>query len=337
MLTHNPKKIVAIAALWILTVLSSSCSSLQKIGLSATSDLLYKGGNSIKLEENWNNFKVGTLANLQMIEGLHFLHPTNENFLLTLLKGYSAYAFGVNETLYIDDYFAENNRQEHKDQAIYNYSKAMAYGEKLWEEKELDFSEVLRRSSSDNDGPNSLANYLDKKLSSDVPDIEAIFFMAQALGGLINLQKEKIHMVALATTMKGMMDWACNKRPELNYGACQLFSAAMLVSRPKMLGGDPEQGKKIFLEAIAKWPDNLLLRVSFLQFYAIPMSDEDAYKGQQKEIEAGLKQHLGKMVWAYQSKKNLGSENKIPDDLKLFNAIAIKRYELITKFEKDFF
>src|SRR5690606_29325702 len=126
---------------------------------------------------------------------------------------------------------------------------------------------------------------LSKKLPSNKRAYEATAFFAQALGGLINMKKDDMVLVAQLPVAKGMFDWVCVEEPNINHGACDLFYGAYEAGRPKMLGGNPEKGKKIFLKAIELNPNNWLARVTYLQYYVIPMFDEDEWAAQKKVLD----------------------------------------------------
>ena len=102
-----------------------------------------------------------------------------------------------------------------------------------------------------------------------------------------------------------------------------------------MLGGNPQKGRELFEKYIDSSPLNLLARVSFIQFYIIPMMDETLYA---KQAEFLKKEFL---LW--EESLNLGTRKKQNQkyvenkDFNLFNSIAKKRFEIIEKHKKDIF
>ena len=181
-----------------------------------------------------------------MMEGLFSLHPSNQDLLASLTKGYAAYAFGIDETLYLEEKLAEKKSLQHKDQAIHNYSKSLSYGMRFFNEHDLDFKKL---SIAAKDG--SLAKLLDTKIDSHLSrNLDAVLFTAFSWAGLINLQKNDPLLIAQLYIPKSIFDWGCNKSPTFLDGFCPMFMGSYELSRPKMLGGRPENGKKVFLEAI---------------------------------------------------------------------------------------
>ena len=96
-----------------------------------------------------------------------------------------------------------------------------------------------------------------------------------------------------------------------------------------MLGGKPKLGKKAFLDGFKKFPTNLLLKVAYLEYYVIPAMDESEYKKQRKIIRNEIRR----------SKKSFipGAHRAENKDGKLLNAIAKRRFHIISKHEKDIF
>ena len=106
-----------------LLCLLSSCSSIQRMAIGAGSDLLYEASTSLEEENNWETFKQGVPGNLKLMEVLLSAKPEDEKLLVNLARGYAGYAFGINETLYLEDLYPDKkDYSTHKEQAIVNYS-----------------------------------------------------------------------------------------------------------------------------------------------------------------------------------------------------------------------
>ena len=103
-----------------------------------------------------------------------------------------------------------------------------------------------------------------------------------------------------------------------------------------MLGGNPDEGRKIFLKTIKEQPHNWLARVAYIQFYLIPQSDEDGYKAQKFHLEKYQSLAEDQMKWSPNSRasKDPAFGNK---NIRFFQALAIERYKIISKYEKEFF
>ena len=319
-------KVLSLLTLLLLT----SCGGVQKIAVGTTGSLMYEATKGLESEGNWHNFKVGTLPNLLLVEGLLILKPTDTELLVTAIKGYTGYAFGVNETEYLTDYFEEKDNSTHKKQAIYNYAKAFSYGRTLLSESGVSWDDLVK--SQNKDG--GVERLLEENLSDNKQNLEGVLFSAQALGGLINLQKTDMSLIALLPIVKGMFDWVCNKDPNINFGTCQIFYGTYEAARPKMLGGNPQKGKKIFLKLIKENPHNWLARIAFVQYYILPMSEEDDYKEQKFFLETASRK-LDKELTGNPIRK-LDDAFSTPR-LRLYQSLAVKRYSIIKKYEEDLF
>jgi hypothetical protein len=291
---------------------------------------MYEATKGLEKEGNWHNFKVGTVPNLMLIDGLLSLKPTDTELLVTAIKGYSGYAFAVNETEYLVDYFEENEVSSHKKQAIYNYSKAFSYGQTLLLDNGVSWDDLVKSQNKEG-GVEAL---LEENLSDNTQNLEGVLFSAQALGGLINLQKTDMSLVALLPVVKGMFDWVCNKSPDINFGTCQIFYGTYEASRPRMLGGNPQKGKEIFLKLIKENPNNWLARIAFVQYYILPMSEEDDYKEQKFFLETASRKLDKELMGS--PKRKLDDAFSVPR-LRLYQSLAVKRYSIIKKFEEDLF
>ena len=132
------------------------------------------------------------------------------------------------------------------------------------------------------------------------------------------------------------MDWVCSDNMEFEFGSCRLFYASYEASRPDDVeGGNPEKGAKMFRQVIRDYPHNLMMRVAYIQFYIIPMMDEDLYAKEKKVLERELS------IWQKQKNygRDLAAKSKYHSYRKfnLYNAVAQKRFEIIKKYEKEIF
>lgn len=325
------KRSLPIFSLLIGCITFSSCS-INHMAVSASSGLLYKSSNEVEAEGNYETFKAGVPANLMLMEGLLSESPENENILATLTKGYVGLAFGVNETEMYNEEWSEAKTETAKLQALFNYTRAMNYGLRYLKIQKIEFNEILARMNE----PQGITHLLDKKLSAEKINLDLVLFTAQSLAALINLQKDNISLVAQLPAAKAMFDWVCMKEPQINYGTCDVFYGAFEAGRPKMLGGNPEKGKEIFLRAIENHPHNWLIRTSYMQYYLIPQNDKEGFDLQL--------QYLAKMqeefnhLYVYRSEPTSPEMiwNKEPH-LRFYQALALKRFELMSKYQKIFF
>lgn len=310
---------------FVLLILNfTSCSLVQKASLSTMSGVFYDAGFSMEKINNWSQLEESLPAVVTLNDSLLSLSPSDDGLILTSLKGYAAQGFAIHETRYIADQINLEDDSLHKRNALISYSKALALGKRYLEKRGVNLDELVKA---------DIPKVLDRKLSTDFEDFEAVFFTAQSLGGILNLNKDKMTYISQLPIVKGMFDWVCGYRPDFNHGSCDIFYGAYEAGRPKMLGGNPAKGKEIFLNLIEKQPHNWLARVSYMQYYLIPMMDEEGYRKQKFHLENYKKLLEQAQIWNPEKSVQIQGNAS----LRIYQAIAIERYKIIKKLEKDIF
>lgn len=307
---------------------TSSCS-VHSLAMSMVGDILGEASGEIETEDDWQIFKEAMPGLIKTIEGLAYTDPENEALLVSLIKAYAAYGFGVFETQYLAEKYSDAAEMPFKQQALHSYRRAIDYGLRILKIRGITLAD-LQKALQDN---RQLA-LLDSQFNGDdLQDIEGLFFLGQSWLGYINLQRDKPELVAQISLVKGFIDWACQHKPDFKQGACDIFTGAYEASRPAMLGGNPEKAQKLFQEAMAKYPDNLLIRVAFLENYVIPRFDEAQYQQQKKAILAAHRANQQPALPGSDDVPLAAKDNKG----QLFNSIALQRFRVIRQYEKDLF
>lgn len=308
-----------------------SCS-INRLAVNASSGLLVEASKEAEAESNIETFKNGVSANLMLMEGLLSQSPDNENILLALTKGYAGLAFAVNETDMLMEEWSESNSEKARTQAMFNYTRAFNFGLRYLKKKKIELKDLISVMNE----PQGIQHLLDKKLPVEKKDLELILFTAQSYAALINLQKDNMSIIAELPVAKAMFDWVCMKNPSINYGTCDIFYGAFEAGRPKMLGGNPEKGKEIFLRAIDKHPHNWLIRASFMQYYLIPQGDKDGFLLQLEYLKEKLAEFNNYHIYRADSQnKNVGWN--VEHYLRLYQALALKRLDIMDSYQKKFF
>lgn len=300
------------------------------MALGTASPLLMDATSEVQKEADWNLIKDGMPGNIVLVEGLLGVRPTDRELLVAAVKAHSGAGYGIYETQYLDDKFKEAKTSESKKSALIHYSKAVNHGLNFLKTKGIEFEDLTKAIASDG-GVEAL---LDSEMSHSSLNHEGIFFTAHAWGGFINLQRENMTLVAQLPIVKGMFDWVCKKDPTFNYGSCAVFYGSYEAGRPRMLGGNPDKGLEIFREAAKRYPNNFMIHSSIIEYYAVPMEEEDVYdeaaavlEKAQKDLDLYLSRAPGVAI----------PESLKEEKLRLFQSIALKRYSIIKKYKKDIF
>lgn len=295
------------------------CSSVQKLALKGVTPIFVEGSTKLTYERNWEFFREASPANIKLVEMLYLQDTKNLELLSTLIKTYAGYTYAVPETLALGDEFAGMDESLHKQNAILLYTKALDYGLDYFQQKGITKNDLLNLDEK------KLLDKIKSKLSGK--DLTAALFTAQSWLSLINLQKDNVALIAQVPRAKIVIDWVCGKDPSIENGLCDIFYAQYEGSRPKMLGGNPEKAKELYLAAIKKRPRHLLIRIGYIQYLILPGFDKEAYEFEAK----ALREEFSK--WEDINRDNLvdNSEYKSVEHLNLFNAIARKRFDFIEK------
>jgi len=325
--------------------LLGSCGWIQKAAVKTTASIIYDASFEIETETNWDNYRYGVMPNLKLMEGFLHVDKKNENLLVSLIKGYASYAFAINETLYLEDLmattwgfsnghqgkevFSGKNDLHHRSQAISNYERALEYGFRYFELHGLPEKKLMGFLGKEKELKRFLSdNFTDEK------SYEAVLFTAQAMSGLINLQRDRMDLVVQLPIVKSLFDWVCCQKPDINHGVCKIFFAAYEVARPRILGGNPEKSKEIFLAAMDEYSDNWLIHIGYIQFYLIPMREEDGFKKMMAEMSVYKNEFQKSHRWRPGKSEKVDENNK---RILFYQALALKRYDIINHYAGKIF
>ncbi len=313
-------------ALLILLAFMSSCSLVTTVAKKTTGTVIAQGSDEMMTEANWEFFGQATPANLKLIEGLWYSDQENKELMTLLIKGYAGYAFGYAETKALKSILQEKKDHDYQ-QTIWFYNKVIFYGKKYLELNGIKLSDFEQSSFAA-----KIKTLFNDKFSKE--DEIAIFYFAQSLASSINLQRSNVQKLSFFSHAKNMMEWVCERSPSIENGSCNLFNAILKASTPRMMGGDPIKAAEMFQTFIQKQPYNLLARLSYIQFYLIPMMEEDDFYDEMKALKAEIlvwdqfvNGHMGKNSEKYSKHRNFN----------LFNSIAKKRYEQLFQIKKVLF
>ena len=308
------------------------CSSLlRNIALRSLSDTLYDASFELQTEIDWQTLKDSLPGMLKLLESIKSVRPGDKKLILALTKGYASYAFAISETLALEDILLEKRNSPTQKRALEHYSRAVHYGFEYLALRDIshkDLTHSLRE-------PHGLASLLEERLDGHSPrDREAILYLGLGLGALIRLQKSTVSLLSQLPLVKELFDWVCGKDPHFNYGMCGIFYGTYESGIPTILGGNPERGKKFFLDVIHRFPHNYLARAAYIQYYAIPQNDAQTYREQKVVLERALAPMEEEKLW---QPGREGHEAFREKPLRAFQAVGLERFKIIQKHEGRIF
>ncbi len=319
---------IRLISVCLLLLVIQSCSVTRTVALNTTAKLIRNGAAGLDTEHSWDSFKESAPGTLKTVEGFLYNAPENPDLLTIVIKGYAGFGFAVHESLYINDKLKDLDYSQNKSNAIDAYTRSVHYGWHYLASKGIKSQTLIDHSLN----PIFIKDLLESELSTD--DTEAVFYTAQAWAGIINLQRTNLALVAQMPIVKAMFDWSCEKNPTIQYGACSMFYGLYELSRPKILGGNPAKGKQILQNYAKENPYNMLAKVTYLEYVIVNAGMEKEYKSYKGKLKRDFN--------TFKKLRNLGEiEESNPflkhPELNLVNAIALKRFEMITKNEKELF
>lgn len=319
----------AFLLLVLVEALGASCS-LNRMAVGAAGGLFQTASAEMESESDWDMAAKALPANLKTVAGLHSIDPTNKDLLQALVKGYTAYAFGINETLYLDERFADVTGGPLRAETIRNYSKALAYGFQFLATYDLT-ADALFKANAEHQLDALLGAHFS---ASDSAGVATLLFTVQAWANLINLQKSNATLLSQLSIVKQLADFGCSLAPDFQYGFCEMFAASYEASRPKALGGDPAKAQSIFLAAIKKYPRSLMVREAYIERYLVPLGLKDEYLKEKTSVLPLLKEQQEQASFI---PGEASSQDPLQVKTAFLSAVAAKRLSIIQRHESSLF
>ncbi len=319
----------AFLLLVLVEALGASCSP-NRLAVGATGGLFRTASAEMESESDWDMAAKALPANLKTVAGLHSIDPTNKDLLQALVKGYTAYAFGINETLYLDERFSDVTDGPLRAETIRNYSKALSYGFQFLATYDLT-ADALFKANAEHQLDALLRAHFS---ASDTSGVEALLFTVQAWASMINLQKSNATLLSQLSIVNQLADFGCSLAADFQYGFCEMFAASYAASRPKALGGDPAKAQSIFLAAIKKYPRSLMVREAYIERYLVPLGLKDEYLKEKSLVLPLLKEQQEQASFI---PGEPSSQDLVQVKTAFLSAVAAKRLSIIQRHESSLF
>ncbi len=294
----------------IVSLLALSSCTLSKIASDLTSGIFKDGAPAFEMEGDVEVAEVSGLALIKTIEVFNYQNPTNKTYLNLLARSYATYAFGFLETRMMQYQYTDPEKyQMYFNRAKDFYKRGKGFGMAWMSRKDKGLVRAIHKGVAD----------VEKRMKGyGRQDLDGIFWTAFSWGGLINLSKDDIAMVADLALVEAMMARVVKVYPSFYFAGPQLFYGVYYASRPPMLGGSPEKAREHFEEA-SKINDGRSLMVYALeaQYLAVQTQDHALFDAMIEKI-------------------NTGSIDDLPQQ-RLANALAKERAKFLRANEKNYF
>ncbi len=295
------------------------CATTRNVFLGQLSPVFHEVTSVMENETDVDIVGSALPAHLKLAESFLGLNPRDPNILGILIQGYVAQGMTIFETQSLDDELAGRRQGDAWKKARLCYQRAIGYGERYLLERGVTIKELQTALRE-----NKILDLLTEELRAI--DREPVFYLAQAIALAANLDKSHQRFVSYLPLSEVMTEWVCSHTPDYRAGLCPMFTAVALASRPKILGGNAPKARELFLETIKKFPDNFFIRIAFLQYSVIPRSSKADWLIQKDWFEVNK-------VAGRESVARSSEDGAIP----LLNSVAVRRFEIISRYEKKLF
>ncbi|HDZ90689.1 MAG: hypothetical protein JRF51_06930 [Deltaproteobacteria bacterium] len=196
-------------------------------------------------------------AELKLMEGLLKNAPENRELLTALCMGFTGYAM-----LFVEE--------QDPERASRLYLRARGYG--------------LRALGIKDNAP---LQTITKRLGSIAKKgIRPLFWVTMSWNGWINLNLDRPDALGQLGTAEKCLKRVMEIDPRYFYGSPYIVEATMLAARPKILGGDAERAKELFVEAVSVTKGRFFLaQYHYARYYAVRVQDRDLFMGLIREVE----------------------------------------------------
>ncbi len=299
---------------------------MNKVAVDQLAPLLNESSGQLKAEKNFVFFKEATAGSLQFAESMLYASEKNEALLALLAKGYASYAFVVYDTLALKERLKREQSSPYRLAASQSFSKALTFGFRFLQGRGFQFEEFVK-AAKDNMEREYLSRFvnLTKKI-----DHEAVFYTGFAWLMLANLNRDSLELASQIGHAFSFVAAACKEDPKFEQGLCPTLTAVYHLSRPKILGGKPEEGVSLLRNAMQEFPDNLLIAETYIEWALLPDLDKAEYMRLKELI---LEKQKGEAFEFFIP----GSKEAKASQTSLFNAMATERIKIISALENDLF
>lgn len=316
------------AWLGLFLLSSAACVSPSQFAIRQVAPVMMENSQVLQKEKSWEFFKSSAPGGLQLAEILLAEDPKNLELLALLTKGFASYAFVVNDTQALPLRLSGQESGAPFVQAVTNLEKALRYGMTYLEESGLSFEE-LNAAVRENRVKEILQSRFDL---SNPRDRDALIFTGVSWLLTINYRTSDMTLVSQVAHAYSLIAAVCENDPDFQNGICPTLEGIYYLSRPRMMGGNPEKGRDILLSAMERYPANALVGVTYIEWFLIPAGERNGYD----KLRAKLRAQLNK----WRQKTFVPGDKPRPsneDLFNIFNAMADKRLTEIEALSQDLF
>lgn len=315
------KIIIASVSLLIL----SACVSMTSLTVKGTASIAPLAEIALRQESSLEAFRAGAPGGLQLLEASLSADPKNKSLLSALAKGYQGYAAVVAETDMLAESLSENSERRSRELAVDYHTRAVARAKTFLQESGMAWPDMTKAGVD----ASSLSSF-----SGDQNVIDIAFVASSSLKSLIALQKGKPAALTYLPAASLLSEFACSGKLKPSYPtwACQAMHGVELAEKPVMIGGDLGKSARIFADIAKSSPWELFPQALAAQHLLSKKKNEDEWKRIKDSAQIFKAKQFERQALVAASQGAVE-----PDSSALLNAAALRRIEILTAHEKDFF
>ncbi len=295
-----------ISTLLLMAIVGCGCS-MKKMTTKTMGRVATDGMVAVESEQDLDFAEEAIPSLIKTLEVLRYGDEGDRVTLTLLAKAYGTFTFGFVEERLLGLPEGSTEYQDEFQRAELFYRRGRDYGiaalmndggmKRSWKAPFPEFKKAV-------DG-------LGKKYAP------ALFWTAFNWANWMNLNRDDPQAVVGLPKVQAMVERVIELDPDFYYGSAHALRGVMAVSRPKMLGGDPELADRELREAMRISPDYLMTKVLYAQYYARQTNDAALFRSSLGEV--------------------IAADPAALEDQMLANKLAKRRAEILLKKEKQLF
>lgn len=263
----------------LLLVLGSASCNVERFGVDRSAEVLRQAVPAFHAEPDIAFAREAAAGNVKLIEGLTRVSPQNRVLLAQAAEGLCGYAY-----LFVEDDLEalppadDEGRAPHAARAGQFYLRCRDFAVRHLEVKHPGFGQSLT---------GALAP-LEAALRTMGPDdVPGLFWLGFAMGAYANVSREDVAVIADLPRVEAIMHRVCELDERYYNAGARMGLGALYGSRTRLIGGDPERGRREIERAMALTGGTFLMHKVILgRVYAVAMGDRELFERVLREVVA---------------------------------------------------
>jgi hypothetical protein len=247
--------VVALAG--AILFVAAGCST-QQLGVRAMAPTMRDLLARVNDQPDPQLVRDGVPSNLLLLDGLASIDPGNEDMATLTARAFCSYAL-----IFVMD--------EDRDRAKLLFEQGRAHALRALDGEYKDFAKAADEGD--------LESFGKAVAKVEKGDIAPLFWFGNCWAGAINSSKGSAKALVSLPKVEKVMQQAVKLDETYYFAGPRLFMGMYYASRPKALGGNPDESRKNFERAIELTDGHFLMTKVFeAQYYAVMVQDRDLFQ-----------------------------------------------------------